>query len=325
MRVTLLASALGLALVAADGPYPAGGQPAAKVPRVGLLVNNRGPHVDALEQGLRDLGWQDGKTVSVVRRSAEGRTERLPALAAELVRDGIDVIVAPDPPSTSAAQAATRTIPIVSRSSNDPVMSGLVATLARPGGNITGVYSLYEALGPKRLELLKQAVPGLTRVAVLWDPAFEGNSVRFEATERAARALGLQVHSVAVEHMQRLEEAFRAAKRERASALITLRTPRVIAEKARIVELAARHRLPAMYDEREFVEAGGLMAYGANLDDLYRKLAVYADRILKGARPGELPVEQATTFELVVSRKAALALGLTLPPSFLLRADHLIE
>lgn len=323
--VTSLAPILGLVLLFAAGHSLADAQPATKVPRIGLLANNRSSHLDAFEQGLRDLGYVDGQTVTIVRRNAEGTSERLPALAAELVRSGVDLIVAPDPPSTLAAKAATTTIPIVSRSSDDPVTSGLVASLARPGGNITGVYSLYAALGPKRLELLKQALPGLTRVAVLWNPAFGNAALRFEETAGAARALGLQVQSLAVERAQGLEDAFRAANRERAGALVTLRNPLIVVNKARVVKLAARHRLPAMYDEREFVEVGGLMAYGANLDDLYRQMATYADKILKGSRPGELPVEQATKFELIVNRKAARALGLTLPPSLLLRADRVID
>ena len=306
-------------------PLIAGAQRPRKVHRIGLLSNNQDPHLDAFSRGLQDLGYIEGRNVVVERRSAGGRSERLPDLAAELVRLEVDVLVAPDPPSASAAKAATKTIPIVMRSSNDPADAGLVTSLARPGGNITGVYSLYAELAPKRLELLKEAIPGLKRVAVLWNSGWPGTVPVWKDTEFAARALGLEVHSLDVRRAEELNGAFRAASAARAGALITLRNPLIVAHRAQLVALAAQTRMPVMYDEREFIGAGGLMAYGANLDDLYRRIAVYADKVLKGAKPGDLPIEQPTKFELVINLKTAKVLGITIPQSVLLRADEVIE
>jgi putative ABC transport system substrate-binding protein len=283
-------------------PLAAEAQQAGRIARIGLLANNTSPHLQAFETGLRELGYVEGQNVVIERRNAKGESSRLPALAAELGRLGLDVIVAPDPPSTRAARSATGAIPIVIRSSDDPVKSGLVTSLARPGGNITGVYSLYAELGPKRLELLKEALPQITRVAVLRDPTFPGGPERWKEVEQAARSLGLTLVSAEASSSDRLEGAFRAAMRQRAEALITLRNPVIVVHKSRVVELAAKGRLPAIYDDREFVEAGGLMAYGANLDDLYRRAATYVDKILKGARPADLPIERATKFELVINR-----------------------
>lgn len=306
-------------------PLAAAAQKPRKVYRIGLLSNNRGPHLGAFARGLQDLGYTEGRNVVVELRSADGRSERLPDLAAELVRLEVDVLVAPDPPSASAAKAATKTIPIVMRSSNDPVVAGLVTSLARPGGNITGVYSLYAELAPKRLELLKEAIPGLKRVAVLWNSAWPGTVSVWKDTQLAARALGLEVHSLDVRRPEELDGAFRAASAARAGALITLRNPLIVVHRTQLVALAAQTRMPVMYDEREFIDAGGLMAYGANLDDLYRRIAVYADKILKGAKPADLAIEQPTRFELIINLKAAKALGLTIPKSVLLRADDVIE
>jgi putative ABC transport system substrate-binding protein len=316
---------LRLALLLLAAPLAAGAQPAGRIARVGLLANNTGPHLQAFEAGLRELGYVEGRNVVIERRNANGEFSRLPALAADLVRLEPDVIVAPDPPSTRAARGATGTIPIVMRASDDPVESGLVTSLARPGGNITGVYSLYADLTQKRLELLREALPRIKRVAVLWNPAFPGGRARWTETEQAARSLGLTLVSAQASGPDRLEEALRTAMAQRAEALITLRNPVIVVHGRRVIELAARHRLPAMYDDREFVEAGGLMAYGANLDDLYRRAAAYADRVLKGARPADLPIERATRFELVINRRAARTLGLAISPALLLRADHLVE
>jgi putative ABC transport system substrate-binding protein len=298
---------------------------AGRVYRIGLLSNNRGPHLEAFHRSLRELGYVEGRNLVLEDRSAEGRSERLPNLAAELVRLNVDVLVAPDPPSAAAAKAATKSIPIVIRSSNDPVEAGFVASLARPGGNITGVYSLYAELTPKRLEILKEAIPRLARVAVLWNPDFPGTLPRWDETQIAAKALGLELHSLEVRRSEELEEAFKSALAARAGAVITLRNPIFVTQKHRLIALAARARLPAMYDEREFIDAGGLMAYGANLDELYRRTGAYADKILKGAKPGDLPVEQPTKLELVINLKTARALGLTMPPSLLLRAARVIE
>ncbi len=306
-------------------PFCAGAQQARKVHRIGLLYNNRGPHLEAFARGLHELGYIEGRNVVVERRSADGRSERLPKLAAELVRLDVDVLVAPDPPSAFAARAATKTIPIVMRSSNDPVEAGLVSNLARPGGNITGVYSLYAELTPKRLELLKEAIPGLTRVAVLRNSGFPGSASVWSETQVAARALGLEVYSLDVRRAEELDGAFHAASAARAGALITLRNPLIVVNRSQLVTLAAQTRIPVMYDEREFIDAGGLIAYGANLDDLYRRAAGYVDKILKGAKPGDLPVEQPTKFELIVNMKTAKALGITIPRSILVRADKVIE
>ena len=307
-------------------PFVGAAQPPAKVPRIGLLsYRGQSPLLEAFAQGLRDLGYVEGQNILIERRSAGGKVDQLPALAAELVRLNVAVIVAVDPPSTTAAKDATKTIPIVMRSSNDPTATGLVASLARPGGNITGLYSLYAELGPKRLELLKETLPGIARVAVLWNPAFPGSTHGWRGTEVAARSLGLQLQSLEAKHPNELEEAFRAATRARSGALITLRNPLIVGQQQQIVKLAAKSHLPAMYDDREVIEAGGLMSYGANLADLSRRAATYVDKILKGAKPADLPVEQPTRFELVINLKTAKALGLTIPQSVLLRADHVIQ
>jgi putative ABC transport system substrate-binding protein len=233
--------------------------------------------------------------------------------------------VALDPPATRAARRATQTIPIVMRVSSDPVEDGLVSSLARPGGNLTGLYSLYELLASKRLELLHQAIPGLKQVAVLWDPANRSSLVGWSETERAARSLGVGLQSVEVAEGAPLEPAFRSAKGSHSGALLTLRNPRIVRERSEVLRLAARHRLPAIYDERALVEAGGLMSYGASLTDLHRRAASYVDKILRGAKPADLPVEQPTKFELVINLKTANALGLTIPPSLLVRADELTQ
>ncbi|MBI2754075.1 MAG: ABC transporter substrate-binding protein [Betaproteobacteria bacterium] len=288
-------------------------------------MNTRGPHLHAFSSGLRGLGYVEGRNIVVELRSADGNTERLPELAAALASLRVDVLVAPDPPSTFAAKAATKTIPIVMRSSNDPVEMGLVSSLARPGGNVTGVYSLYAELTPKRLELLKEAIPGLTRVAVLWNPEFRGSQVVWRDTQAAAKALGLTLHSLEVRRPEDLEGAFRAASAARDGALLTLRNPLLVVHRRRIAVLAAQSRVPVMYDEREFVDEGGLMSYGANLDDLYRRAAAYVDKILKGASPAEIAVEQPTRFELVINMKTARTLGITIARSVLLRADRVVE
>jgi putative ABC transport system substrate-binding protein len=293
--------------------------------RVGLLYNNSGPYIEIVTRGLRELGYIEGQNTLIERRTANGLSDQLPSLAAELVRLGVDVIVTPDPPSTYAAKGATKTIPIVMRSSNDPVESGLVTSLAHPGGNITGVYSQYEELTPKRLELIKEALPGLMRVAILWNGASPGEIAVFKSAQAAARAMGLQIVSLEVHRREDLDGAFSAAAAARVGALMTLRNPLFVRLRTQLVGLANRRRIPAIYDEREFVEAGGLMAYGANLADLYRRTAIYVDKILKGAKPADLPVEQPTKFELVVNLKTAKAMGITLRQSVLLRADEVIE
>lgn len=299
-------------------------QPAKQIPRVGWLSNGTGlgAYDRAFVEGLRELGWVEGTNVVIERRFAEGKSERLPTLAEDLVRLKVDIIAAPDPPAALAAKNATRAIPVVVRSSDDPVGDGLVASLARPGGNVTGVASLALELSGKRLELLREVLPGLTRVAVLFNPgALSARWLR--DTDAAARALGVGLQPVEVRGRDELEGAFRAAVSGRAGAVMTLRNPALVTP--RVVELAAKYRLPAIYDDRFYVERGGLMSYGTNLAELHRRLATYVDRILKGAKPAELPIEQATRFELVVNLKTAKSLGLAVPQSFLLRADQVIQ
>jgi putative ABC transport system substrate-binding protein len=304
---------------------------AAKIARIGYLAGNlaANPHLpEAFRQGLRDLGYVEGRNVVIEYRDAEGKLERLPTLAAELVALKVDVIVAGSPLAAMAAKQATRTLPIVFAAASDPVASGFVTSLARPGGNVTGLSLLGEELVGKRLELLKQAVPGASRVAVLWQPGSLGErtekAMLMEA-EVAARALGVRLQFVEARGPEDFDRAFSDMTRARAGALTVLGGAMLFGERRRLVDLAAKNRLPAVYSWREFVDVGGLMAYGANLADLFRRAATYVDRILKGAKPGNLPVEQATKFELVINLKTAKALGLTIPPSLLARADEVIQ
>ena len=306
-------------------------QQAAKVPRIGLLAGTLAVGsrtVEAFRQGLRDLGYVEGRNLVIEYRDAEGKLERLPALAAELVALKVDVIVASNTPAALAAKQATRTLPIVFASAADPVTSGLVTSLARPGGNVTGLSTLAPELVGKRLEQLKQAVPGVSRVAVLWQPgALDERTEKdmLKAAEVAARALGVRLQFVEARGPADFDRAFSDMTRARAGALTVLPSAMFVNERRRLVDLAAKNRLPAVYPQREYVDAGGLMAYGANLADLFRRAATYVDKILKGAKPGDLPVEQPTKFELVINLKTANALGITIPQSVLLRADRVIE
>jgi len=317
-------------------PLAAGAQQAGKVYRIGILSGASpisvmlGPDpisrsVRALLQRLRELGYVYGQNLHTVPRSAEGRPDRLPALASELVGIPVDVIVASGPPTVQAAQQATRTIPIVFAGMPDPVGSGLVSSLGRPGGNLTGVSS---AGGPeivgKRLELLREAAPGISRVAYI---ATQQNweSPTGIHTQAAARALSVTLLHTEVTTPEQLPEAFAAIARQRPNALLVQPSAVNVVHLKLIAAFAAKQRLPAMYGFSEFVEGGGLMAYGQSTADLWRRAAVYVDRILKGANPGDLPVEQATTFEFTINLKTAKALGLTIPPSLLARANHLIE
>ena len=281
-----------------------------------------------MRQGLRDLGYVEGRNVVIEIRDAEGEAERLPALAAELVALKVDVIVAPNTPQALAAKQATRTLPIVFSFVADPVASGLVTSLARPGGNVTGLSSLTPELVGKRLELLTQAVPGVSRVAVLWQPGFQGERTEkdmLKGADVAARALGVRLQFVEAQGPADFDRAFSDMTRARAGALTVLGSTMFISERRRLVDLAAKNRLPAVYARREYVDAGGLMSYGSNIADLFRRAATYVDKILKGAKPADLPVEQPTKFELVINLKTAKALGLTIPPSLLGRADQVIE
>ncbi len=312
-------------------PVAAEAQQAANAARIGYLATNlaSSPHLhDAFRQGLRDFGYVEGRNVVIEYRSAEDKLERLPALAAELVALKVDVVVAPNTPAALAAKQATRTLPIVFAVVADPVTSGLVTSLARPGGNITGLSVLGPELVGKCLEQLTQAVPGVSRVAGLWQPGALGERTEkdmLKGAEVAAQALGVELQFVEARGPADLARAFSDMTRARAGALTVLPSNMFNSERRRLVALAAKHRLPAVYPWRESVDAGGLMAYGPNLADSFRRAATYVDKILKGAKPADLPVEQPTKFELVINLKAAKALGLTIPPSLLGRADHVVE
>jgi len=309
-------------------PFAAEAQPAGKVPRIGFLFSGAsGParEVDTFRQGLRDLGYIEGQNIAIEYRFAGGQVERLPELAAELVRLKLDVIVAPYTPPALAAKRATSTIPIVFAVVADAVGAGLIANFARPGRNITGLTSSSAELGGKRLELLKQVVPKASRVAVLYNPADRSNVLVLKQLQESAPTLALTLQPLEVREPREFEGAFLAMTRERAHAMFG--TPGVLTfeHKQILVDLAAKRRIPAMWGHRQFVDAGGLMSYAVNVYDQIRQTAVYVDKILKGAKPADLPVEQPTTFELVINTKTAKALGLTIPQSLLLRADQVIE
>jgi putative ABC transport system substrate-binding protein len=320
---------IGLAVVLAVGlalaPLVAGAQQPGKVARVGVLGTTPSPLFEGFIDGLRQLGWVEGQNLTIERRFSEGRVERFPAFAAELVRLNVDVIVTSATPATLAAKNATTTIPVVMAAVGDPVGAGLVGSLARPGGNITGLSLLNPAASVKRVELLKEILPGVTRLGVLGNRTNPWTTLMVREVEVAARALGMQLQRVEVERSTDFEAAFGAAPRGRAAALLVLEDPLLYAYRSTIVGLAAKNRLPAAYGVREFVDAGGLMSYGASLPDLGRRAATYVDKILKGAKPADLPVEQPTRFELVINLKTAKALGLTIPQSLLVRADEIIQ
>jgi putative ABC transport system substrate-binding protein len=274
---------------------------------------------------MRELGWVEGRNFTLVARFADGRATRLPELAAELVRERVDIILAGSSPGVLAAQRATSTIPIVMVTTGDPVADGIVKSLARPGANVTGVTAIGQALNTKRLELIKEAVPGARRVGVIMNPEAFYTPSLLEDRQRAARSLALDLRLFEVREPDNLEAAFAAARTDRMDALLVQTTAFFITHRKRIVELAARSRVPAVYGEREFVDAGGLMFYGAGLGDMYRDAAVYVDKILKGAKPADLPIEQPSKLELVINLKAAKALGITIPPSVMARADRIVE
>lgn len=321
--LALMAGALG-------SPFASFAQQPAKTARIGFL-HPASPHgaeirLQAFRDGLRELGYVEGKNLQLEVRWAEGKLERLPTLAAELVQAKVDVIVAATSPAVVAAREATRTVPIVMPLSSDPVGDGLVASLARPGGNITGLSLMAPELGPKRLELLQELLPKVSHaVAVLWNPAYVGMRARFEEAQVAAPAVGLTVRSVEVRDTRELDAAFEAIIREHPDALLLLVDPFTISQRARIVAFAAEQRLPAIYESSDFADVGGLISYGPNAQDLYRRAATYVDKILRGAKPADLPIEQPTKFELVVNMRAAKALGIKFPDSILLRADKVIE
>ena len=327
-RRAFVASLTGGLLTA---PLAAEAQQAAKVARLGFLALNLAanpPLPEAFRQGLRDLGYVEGRNVVIEYRDAEGKYDRFPALAAELVASKVEVIVVTTVPSALAAQQATSTIPIVFIGIGDPVASGLVTSLARPGGNVTGLSFLATDLVGKRLELLTQAVPGVSPVAVLWQPGAVPERTDKDMqreTEVTARALGVRPQFVEARGPADFDRAFLDMTRARAGALSVQPSAMFFNVRRRLVELAAKNRLPAVYTSREFADAGGLMAYGPNVADLYRRAATYVDKILRGTKPAKLPVEQITKFELVINLKTAKALGLTIPQSLLLRADEVLQ
>jgi putative ABC transport system substrate-binding protein len=319
--------ALGAGALAA--PFGAFGQPAGRVPRVGILsaatqaVNAE--RIDAFKLGLRELGYVEGKSILIDYRWADGRLDRLPGLAAELLQLKVDVIFAAGPADTRAAKYATSTIPIVMGFDPDPVANGFIATLARPGGNITGLSTLAPELSSKQLELMKEIVPKLSRVAVIGSSIEPGNAQVLKELELAARAFKVQLQNLDILDPKDIETAFRAITKGRADAVLVLQSPVASTHSVQLIEHAAKSRLPAIYPRSEFVKAGGFMSYGVNRIELGRRAAVYVDKILKGARPGDLPVEQPTKFEVLINGKTAKALGIKIPNSILVQATKVIE
>ncbi len=300
-----------------------------KVPRIGYLAVNslsdNAARIDAFRQGLRELGYVEGKNIIIEWRSAEGKPDHLPALAAELVSLKVDVLVSYGPTPTRAAKKATTKIPLVMSFDSDPVGSGVVASLARPGGNITGLSSLAPEISGKQLELLKEIVPTLSRVAVLGNSTEPGNAPALKELELAGGALKVQIQYLDVLSAKDIEPSFQSATKQRAGAVLVMAGPVMSPHRTEVVNLAAKNRLPAMYYRSDYVEAGGLMSYGTNFPDLFRRAATYVDKILKGAKPADLPVEQPTKFEFIVNLKAAKQIGLIVPPNVLARADKVIR
>jgi putative tryptophan/tyrosine transport system substrate-binding protein len=312
---------------AAAWPFAVRAQQAGKIRTIGYLSPGSRPPagITALFDALPELGWIEGKNVAFERRYAENRPERLLELAAELVHLNVDVIVAIGTLGPLAAKRATSTIPIVMTAAGDPLGSGLVASLARPGGNVTGMSLMAPDLGGKRLELLKELLPRLARVAVLWNAANPYAAIVFKETHAAGRTLGVEVQSFEVRSPDDFDGAFEIVRRQRPDALITVEDPLTFSHRKRIADFAVAYRLPSLHGFREDVEAGGLISYGANLPDLFRRAAGYVDKILKGAKPADLPVQQPTQFELVINLKTARALGLEVPATLLATADEVIE
>ena len=304
--------------------FPAQAQQPAKVPKIGWLSTGPGGGRELFRREIRALGYLEGKNVSIEFRSADNKLDRLSALADELVRLKVDVLVGSSTPVALALKNATGTIPIVFAGVGDPVASGLIDSLARPGGNITGLTNITAVLSGKRLELLKETVPKLSRVAVLWDPQAP-SSPQWQESQLAARELGLQLHSMEVSSGDKFEGAFKEAIKARSVALAVTQSPLIVAYQKRIADLAAKNRLPAIYPRGDFVASGGLMSYGADQDEPYRRTASMVDKILKGKKPAEIPVEQPTKFELVINLKAAKQIGLTVPPNVLASADKVIR
>lgn len=317
-RRTFIATAA--AILAAPGAAKA--QQAGKVFRIGAL----GVGVsELLTQGLREAGYVEGQNLAIEWRDPEGKPERYDELAAGLARLKVDVIVASNPAGTFAAKRATASIPIVMVNTPDPVQLGLVASLGRPGGNITGTTTLSADLSVKQIELLKEAVPRAVRIAVLWNPHNPWHPLAMKGAQAAARSLAVELQAVELRRPEELENALATMARERAGAVLVLSDPMTFFHRARLADLSAKRRLPTMHGVRGYVDAGGLMSYWAHQEDLYRRVGSYVDRILKGARPGDLPIEQPSRFELVINLKTAKGLGLTIAPSLVRRADELIQ
>jgi putative tryptophan/tyrosine transport system substrate-binding protein len=327
MREKITALTLGALLFALSVPVWA--QQATKVPQIGFIIvtspSANAARIDAFRQGLRDLGYVEGKNIVIQYRWAEGKFDRLPELAAELVRLKVDVIVSAGPQPTRAAKEATSTIPVVMGQDNDPIGNGFIVSLARPGGNITGLSTLYPEISGKQLELLKEIIPRLSHLAVFGNSTQPGNPQSLKKVELAAGALSVQLQYVDVQGPKDTETAFRAASKGHADAVLVLSSPVIFSHRKRFADIAVKNRLPVMYAQPEFVEDGGLMTYGPSITDLYRRAASYVDKILKGAKPAELPVEQPTKFELLINLKTAKQIGLTIPPNVLLRADKVIK
>ncbi len=326
-RTAVISPTVILSLLAA--PLTAAAQQPAKVPRIGGLFPGTPASaalpLDAFWQGMRELGYVEGRNVLIEYRWAEGAMARLPALAAELVQRRVDLILTSSTPASLAAKEATSTIPVVFAASSDPVGAGVVASLAHPGGNVTGFSVLAPELSGKRLELLRETVLWVASVAILWDVSNVGMAERVRETRAAAGILKLRFHSQGARDLAELEQAFATLARERPDALLVTAEPFTVQQRRRIRDFVTQQRLPTMYEERRFVDAGGLMSYGPSVLDNFRRAATYVDKILRGAKPGDLPVEQPTRFELVVNLKTAKALGLTIPQSVLIRADQVIQ
>jgi putative tryptophan/tyrosine transport system substrate-binding protein len=323
------AGAVGLGLLAGCGRLPWQEQPPAKVPRIGFLSGTSAASgadaVEAFRQGLREHGYVEGQNVVVDYRFADAEADQRRALAAELVQLPVDVIVTAGTLAVRAAKDATATIPIVVARGDDLVVFGLVASLARPGGNVTGLAAVSPELVGKQLEFLKDVLPTVSRGAVLWNPANPVHALQVRAAEVAAQALGVQLHRVEARDPEAFDRAFAAMTRAHVGALLVLGDPMFSQHRSRLAELAATSHLPTVHNDRALVEAGGLLCYGANHPDSYRRAATYVDKILKGTKPADLPVEQPTKFELVINLKTAQALGLTIPPPLLFQADEVIR
>ncbi len=327
LRTIGLISILALGLLAA--PLPADAQQAGKVYRIGFLtrgsVEGFKLRLAAFRQGLRELEYLEGKNIVIEERYAEGRRKRLPALAEELVRFKVDVIVVHGGAAARAANEAGRTIPVVFAVQAEPVGTGLVASLARPGGNITGLSDFHSDLIPKRLELLQEVVPSASRIAALWDPTTTSHPRQWKLIQAAAPKLGVTLLSLEVPRPEDFDHAFATMRKERPGGLVVFGSSSINKHRKRIIEFLLKNRLPAIHTTPPWAVAGGLMSYGTNLLDLYRRSATYVDKLLKGAKPAELPVEQPTKFELVINLKTAIQLGITIPPSILYRADKVIK